>query len=140
MISSIRPIERPSAKHLASWAGLCPGNNESAGKRKRGTKRNGNVHLTTALVEAAQAGIKKKGSYLRDKFHRLKARRGYKRALVAIAHKILIASYHVLRDRTDYRDLGETYLDRLAKHRVTSSLVRRLEKLGYDVRLEPKAA
>jgi transposase len=125
---------------LASWAGVCPGNHESAGKRKRGTKRNGNVHLTTALVEAAQAGIKKKGSYLRDKFHRLKARRGYKRALVAIAHKILIASYHVLRDRTDYRDLGETYLDRLAKHRVTSSLVRRLEKLGYDVRLEPKAA
>src|SRR5678816_2740717 len=89
---------------LASWAGVCPGNHESAGKRKRGTKRNGNVHLTTALVEAAQAGIKKKGSYLRDKFHRLKARRGYKRALVAIAHKILIASYHVLRDRTDYRD------------------------------------
>src|SRR5438552_3769510 len=71
-----------SEAHLASWAGVCPGNHESAGKRKRGTKRKGNVHLTTALVEAAQAGIKTKGSYLRDKFHRLKARRGYKRALL----------------------------------------------------------
>jgi transposase len=129
-----------SEAHLASWAGVCPGNHESAGKRKRGTKRRGNVHLTTVLVEAAQAAIRKKGSYLKNKFHRLKARRGYKRAIVAIAHKILIAIYHVLSRRTAYQDLGESYLDRLSKHRTTASLVRRLESLGYNVKLEPKAA
>lgn len=128
-----------SEAHLASWAGVCPGNHESAGKRQRGTKRKGNVHLTTALVEAAQAAIKKKGSYLRDKFQRLKARRGYKRALVAIAHKILITAYHVLLGRTDYRDLGDGYLDRLSASRTKTALVRRLEKLGYTVHLEEKA-
>lgn len=122
--------------HLASWSGVCPGNHESAGKRQRGTKRKGNIHLTTALVEAAQAAVKTKGSYFRDKFHRLKARRGYKRALLAIAHKILIASYHMLLDRTDYRDLGDSYLDGLSKHRTTNTLVRRLERMGYTVRLE----
>lgn len=129
-----------SEAHLASWAGVCPGNHESAGKRKRGTKRIGNVHLTTALVEAAQAAVRKKGSYLKSKFHRLKARRGYKRAIVAIAHKLLIAAYHVLSRRTTYQDLGDSYLDRLSKHRTTASLVRRLESLGYTVKLEPKAA
>jgi transposase len=129
-----------SEAHLASWAGVCPGNHESAGKRQRGTKRKGNIHLTTALVEAAQAAIKTKGSYLRNKFHRLKARRGYKRALMAIAHKILIAAYHMLRDKTDYRDLGDDYLDRMSKSRTTTALVRRLERLGYTVHLEEKAA
>jgi transposase len=129
-----------SDAHLASWAGVCPGNHESAGKRKRGTKRRGNVHLTTTLVEAAQSAVRKKGSYFRDKFHRLKARRGYKRALLAIAHKILIGCYHVLRDGTQYKDLGDTYLDKLSRHRVTNSLVHRLEKLGYEVQLRPIAA
>lgn len=129
-----------SEAHLASWGGVCPGNHESAGKRQRGTKRKGNIHLTTALVEAAQAAVKKKGSYLRDKFHRLKARRGYKRALVAIAHKILIAIYHVLRGDTEYRDLGDAYLDQLGARRTTAALVRRLERLGFDVRLEAKVA
>lgn len=128
-----------SAQHLASWAGVCPGNHESAGKRRRGTKRRGNIHLTTALVEAAQAAIKKKNSYLRDKFHRLKSRRGYKRALIAIAHKLLIAAYEVLRRRVAFRDLGDGYLDRISKERTTNALVSRLEKLGYKVQLEPVA-
>lgn len=123
--------------HLASWAGVCPGNHESAGKRQRGTPRKGNVHLTTALVEAAQAAIKKKGSYLRDKFHRLKSRRGYKRALMAIAHKLLLAAYHMLKDRSDYRDLGEGYLDSISQARTTRTLVRRLERLGFAVTLAP---
>ena len=125
-----------SEAQLASWSGVCPGNHESAGKRQRGTKRKGNIHLTTTLVEAAQAAVRKKGSYLRDKFHRLKARRGYKRALIAIAHKILIAAYHMLLGQADYRDLGENYLDGLSKHRTTTTLVRRLERLGYTVHLE----
>jgi transposase len=80
-----------SADDLSSWAGVCPGNYESAGKRDTGTRRRGNAHLTTALVEAAQAAIRTKDSYLREKFHRLRVRRGYKRALMAIAHKLLIA-------------------------------------------------
>src|SRR5262249_2618923 len=84
-----------SAGHAAAWAGVCPGNNESAGKHKGAPARRGNVHLRTALVEAAMAASRKNGSYLRDKFHRVRARRGAKRAAMAIAHKILIAAYHM---------------------------------------------
>jgi transposase len=86
-----------SVSQLASWAGICPGNNESGGKRSRIPK--GNVYLKTALVEAANAAAKAKGTYLRDKFYRLKARRGYKRAAVAVAHKILVAIYHMAESR-----------------------------------------
>jgi transposase len=127
-----------SAKHLASWAGVCPGNHESAGKRSSGKTRKGNVHLTTALVEAANAGIRKKGSYLRAKFFKLKARRGYKRALIAVAHKMLLAAYHVMGGQT-YNDLGETYLDQLNTTRTANQLVRRLERLGYRVKVESAA-
>jgi transposase len=122
-----------SPGHLASWASICPGNNESAGKQRTGKTRKGNVHLRTTLVEAASAAVKTKGTYLRDKYFRLKARRGHKRAIVAVAHKIIIAAYHVLTKRVPYQDLGETYLDRLDEHRVASNLVRRLERLGYNV-------
>jgi transposase len=129
-----------SAQHAAAWAGVCPGNNESAGKRKRAGARKGNVHLRTALVEAAVAASHKKGSYLRDKFYRLRARRGTKRAAMAIGHKILIAAYHMLATGMPYRDLGATYLDAVDKRRTTRNLVRRLERLGYDVTLATKAA
>jgi transposase len=133
-----------SAAHLAAWAGVCPGNNESAGKRKKAPMRRGNVHLMTALVEAAHGASSKRGSYLRDKFHRLKARRGYQRAAVAIAHKILAAVYVMLSTGADYRDLGPSYLDSIDAQRVTSNLVRRLERLGYQVAIskppEPRPA
>ncbi|MGH8567673.1 MAG: IS110 family transposase [Gammaproteobacteria bacterium] len=129
-----------SAQHAAAWAGVCPGNNESAGKHRRAGARKGNVHLRTALVEAAVAASRKKGSYLRDKFYRLRARRGTKRAAMAIGHKILIAAYHMLSTRMPYKDLGATYLDGMEKRRTTQNLVRRLERLGYDVTLGPKAA
>ena len=129
-----------SAKHAAAWAGVCPGNNESAGKQRGTPVRKGNMHLRTALVEAAVAASRKKGSYLRDKFHRLRARRGPKRAAMAIVHKILIAAYHILSDNAAYRDLGDTYLDRLEKRRITHGLVRRLERLGYEVTIGPKVA
>jgi transposase len=129
-----------SAKHAAAWAGVCPGNNESAGKHRPASARRGNVHLRTALVEAAVAASRKKGSYLRDKFHRLRARRGAKRAAMAIGHKILIAAYHMLSTRSEYKDLGATYLDGLEKRRITGNLVRRLERLGYEVTIGPKAA
>jgi transposase len=129
-----------SVSQLASWAGVCPGNNESAGKRKSSRIPNGNVYLKTALVEAANAAARAKGTYLRDKFFRLKARRGYKRAVVAVAHKILVAIYHMLSQEVSYNDLGDLYLDRLNKHHLTRNLVHRLERLGFAVTLEPKAA
>jgi transposase len=126
-----------SAKHLAAWAGVCPGNNESAGKRKRTDTRKGNVHLMTALVEAAHNASRKKGSYLKDKFFRVKARRGYLRAAVAIGHKILKAVYVMLSTGVEYKDLGEAYLDTIDAQRVKNNLIRRLERLGYDVTIAP---
>jgi len=129
-----------SVSQAASWAGVCPGNNESAGKRKSSRIPKGNVYLKTALVEAAQSAAKAKGTYLRDKFYRLKARRGYKRAVVAVAHKILVAIYHMLSQEVSYQDLGDVYLDKLNKHHLTRNLVHRLERLGYTVTLEQKAA
>lgn len=129
-----------SPQALASWAGACPGNHESAGKRKRGTTRKGNVHLLTALVTAAVAAGKKKGTYLKDKYHRLRARRGPMRAAVAIAHKILISAYHMLSTGRSYAELGGSYLDSIAKEKVSTNLVRRLERLGYDVTIQLKAA
>src|SRR5215470_15865864 len=129
-----------NVSQLASWAGVCPGNNESAGKRKSSHIPKGNVYLKTALVEAANAAAKAKGTYLRDKFYRLKARRGYKRAAVAIAHKILVAIYHMLSQQVSYNELGDLYLDKLNKHHLTRNLVHRLERLGYTVTLAQKAA
>jgi transposase len=129
-----------SVKHLAAWAGVCPGNNQSGRRRGRAPVRKGNSHLQTALVEAASAAARKKDSYLRDKFFRLMKRRGYKRAAMALAHKILISAYHMLRDGADYKDLGPQYLDSLTHHDHTKQLVRRLERLGYSVEIKPKAA
>jgi transposase len=131
-----------NVSQLASWAGVCPGNNESAGKRKSSRITKGNVYLKTALVEAANAAAQAKGTYLRDKFYRLKARRGYKRAAMAIAHKILVAIYPMLSRQVSYNDLGDLYLDKLHKHHLTRNRVHRLERLGYAVTLtvEQKAA
>jgi transposase len=129
-----------SASHLASWAGVCPGNNESAGKRRSSRITKGNVYLKSALIEAANAAARAKGTYLRDKFYRLKARRGYKRAAVAIAHKILVAVHHMLLQNVSYKDLGDLYLDKLNKHHLTRNLVHRLERLGFEVILQLKAA
>jgi transposase len=126
-----------SVSQLVSWAGVCPGNNESAGKRKSSRIPKGNVYLKTAL-EAANAAARTQGTYLRDKFYRLKARRGYKRAAVAIAHKILVSIYHMLSQNVSYNDLGDLYLDKLNPHHVTRNLVRRLERLGYAVTLSPQ--
>ena len=127
-----------SVYHLAAWAGVCPGNRESAGKQKSGRARKGNVHLRTMLVGAAISAARTKGSYLKDKFHRLKARRGALRAALAIAHKILVSAYHMLAKNLPYRDLGEAYLDQISQTRTVANLKRRLERLGYNVTLEPK--
>lgn len=130
----------PIAQHVAAWAGLCPRNHESAGRKKRSGTRKGNVHLKTALVTAAVCAAKKKGSYLRGKFYRLAVHMKPIQAHMAVAHKILICAYHMLRDGQDYKDLGEGYLDRRRQKQAASHLVRRLEQLGYQVQLAPKAA
>jgi len=127
-----------SVSQLASWAGVCPGTNESAGKRKSSRVPKGNVYLKTGLVEAANAASRAQGTYLRDKFYRLKARRGYKRATMAVAHKILVAIYHMLSQQVSYNDLGDLYLDKLNKNHLTRNLVHRLERLGYVVTLTPQ--
>jgi transposase len=127
-----------SVHHLAAWAGLCPGSHESAGKRRSTAARKGNVHLRTMLVGAARPAARTKGSYFKDKYYRLKARRGSMRAAVAIAHKILVVAYHMLARRVDYRDLGEAYLDQIDQTRTVANLKRRLERLGYAVSISPQ--
>jgi transposase len=136
----IKMSQWPTVGHLTSWAGLCPGQHESAGKRGNSAIRPGNPYLRSALVEAALAAVQVKDSYFREKYYRLKARRGHKRAVVAIAHKLLVAIYYVLSSETPYRELGADYLDRFEPERLKLNLVRRLERLGYHVNLEPKRA
>ncbi len=127
----------PSARHLASWVGLCPGNNESAGKQKSGRTRKGNPWLRTALVEVAQAAGRAKRTYLGAQYQRLVARRGKKKATVALAHTILVIAYYLLLRETTYQDLGNCYFDERDRKAVEHRLVHRLEGLGYKVTLEP---
>ena len=127
----------PSAAHLASWAKVSPGNNESAGKRYSGATGHGNRWLRTAIVQAAWAAVKVKKSYLSSFYYRLASRRGAKRAIFAVAHRMLTAVYHMLTNRAPYRDLGATYLDERNKTNLIKRTVRRLEQLGYKVNVEP---
>jgi transposase len=127
-----------SSGHLASWAGMCPGNHESAGKRKSGKTRKGSPVLRQALVEAAHGASLTKGSYLQAQYRRLSARRGQKRAWMAVGHSILVIAYHLLKDpQATYRDLGAHYFDERDRTGVEKRLVRRLEQLGYAVSLQP---
>ena len=125
-----------TAGHLASWAGVCPGNDESAGKRRSGQATRGNRWLRQAVVQSAWAAARSKDTYLSAHYRRLAARRGKKRAALALGHTLLVIIYHVLRGGADYTDLGPDYLDRLQSERLTRSLVRRLEGLGHKVVLE----
>jgi transposase len=127
----------PTAGHLASWVGLCPGNHESAGKRQSGRTTKGNVWLRALLVQCAWAAGRSKGTYLQAMLRRLAARRGTKRALVAVAHRLLDIVYAVLRKGQSYRELGPDYLNRPAdRERLKARLVKRLEKLGVTVTIE----
>ncbi|HKC73506.1 MAG TPA: IS110 family transposase [Chloroflexota bacterium] len=128
----------PTADHLTSWAGLAPGNNESAGKRRSGKTRKGSPWLRAVLIEAAHAAGRTKDTYLGAQYRRLLARKGKKRAAVAVARSILVIAYHILRDHEPYHDLGASYLDQRDRQAVERRLVRRLEALGYDVSLQPK--
>jgi transposase len=123
--------------HLISWAGLCPRNDESAGKRRSTRLRKGAPWLKTTLIQCACAAIRKKGSYLQAQFHRLRARRGAKKAICAVAASILTAVYHMLHDGTSYHDLGPDHFHRASKQKQTQGLVKRLTDLGYAVTLAP---
>ena len=126
----------PDRGHLASWTGICPGNNESAGRRKSGTTPKGNRWLRRALSQAAAGAARTKNSYLKARYGRLARRRGKKRALIAVAHTLLVVTYHVLRERKPYFELGPGYLDQRNPERLTRYLVRRLESLGHKVTLQ----
>jgi hypothetical protein len=126
----------PSAQHLASRAGMCQGNHESAGKRKSGRTRKGSHRLRHTLIEAAHAASRARRTDLGAQYHRLATRRGGKKAQVAVGHSILRIAYHVLTHREPYRDLGANYFDEHERQAVERRLVRRLERLGYRVALE----
>jgi transposase len=129
----------PTHKHFASWAGRCPGNHESAGKRRSGRTPAGNRHLDAVLTEMAQAAKRTKNSYFKSQYHRLAGRRGKKRAIGAIKHSLLITVYFMLRDNKPYKDLGPDYFDKLNPQQRIRYHVRRLQELGHQVELSPVA-
>jgi transposase len=130
----------PTHQHAASWAGLCPGHHESAGKRKSSRTRKGNLWLRNALIQGAWAASHTQGTYLSAHFRRVCSRRGPKKAAMAVAHSILVRAYHLLKDETEYNELGGRYFDERQKQITTRRLIRRLESLGMKVTVEPQAA
>lgn len=138
MGADLEPFE--DAEHLASWAGMCPGNNESGGKRRSGKTRRGSPWLRRALVEAAHGAARTKQKYFQTLYRRLAARRGKQRALIAVGHSLLVTGYHLIRCNRTYQDLGADYFDRRDQDAVRKRAVRRLERLGYRVRLTPLQA
>lgn len=129
----------PTEDHLASWAGVAPGNNESAGKRRSGKTPKGNKALSTALNQAAHAAAHTKNTYLSAQYRRLAARRGKKKAIVALEHTILVIAYYLIKRKEPYRELGGDYFDKRRPEATVNRLVMRLEKLGYSVSLQQPA-
>jgi transposase len=130
----------PTAAHLISWTGLCPRSDESAGKRRSTRVRKGAPWLKTALVTAAWSAVRVKDSYLQAQFHRLRARRGAKKAILAVAASMLTAAYHMLKNGVEYKDLGADHFTRRDRSKAILRLVRRLNDLGCEVQLTPQAA
>jgi len=128
----------PSAAHAASWAALCPGNNESAGKRLSGKMRKGNIWLRRTMCEVAWGASHTNDSYFAAQFRRIASRRGRKRALMAVAHSILVTAYSMLKHKRHYKDLGADFFDGINRDKVRDRLVQRLAKLGFDVTLKSK--
>ena len=128
----------PDENHLAAWAGLAPGNNESGGKRYSGRTRKGNRTLRTTMVQVAHAARRTKGSYASALYHRLAGRRGKKRAIVAVAHSLLVSIYYMLTRKEEYKELGSTYFQERRKENTVDYLTKKLQKLGYQVRLSPQ--
>jgi transposase len=136
--ADLKPFE--DAEHLASWAGMWPGNNQSAGKRLGGKTRKGSKWLRRALIEAAHGAAHAKGKYFQALYYRLAARRGKQRAAVAVGHSLLVAGYYLITRQSTYQDLGANYFDERDREAVKRRAVRRLEKLGYQVQLNETAA
>jgi transposase len=129
----------PTDAHLASWTGVCPGNNESAGKRRSGQTTKGSPYLRAAITQAAWAAAHTKETYLAAQYHRLIKRMGKNKALVAVAHSLLVITYHVLARRADYRELGGDYFDRQHRQTQQQRLVKKLEAMGLKVTVEALA-
>jgi transposase len=129
----------PTAGHMASWAGVCPGNHESAGKRLSGKTRKGNPWLRCLLVQAAHSASHQKQCYLAEQYRRIAKRRGAKRAAIAVAHSILVIIYHLLHQQTTYQEKGETFFEEQERQGAEKRLVRQLSRLGYHVELQPVA-
>lgn len=130
----------PDAEHCASWAAICPGNNESASKRRSGKTAKGNRWLKRALTEAAHGAARTKKSYYAALYQRLAGRRGKKRAIIAVAHSLLVTGYHLVTRQVDYQDLGREYFDQRNPEAIKRRAVKRLEQLGYQVELTPAPA
>lgn len=130
----------PTADDLSSWAGMCPGNNKNAGKRKSGRTSDGNKHLRSTLIQCAHAAARSKGTYCNAQYGRIAARRGAKRAAVAVGHSMLVACYHMLKKKEPYRELGANYFDELKRKETVTRAVDKLLSLGYIVTLEEAAA
>ena len=129
-----------SAERLSSWGGMCPGNNESAGKKKSGKTRRGSVWLRRVLCEAAWAASHCKRSYFRAQFHRLAGKKGKKRALIAVAHSVLVVAYTLLKRGCAYQDLGTDYFERINQDQLTRYHLKKLQRLGYTVTLATNTA
>ena len=129
-----------TATRLAAWSGIVPGNDESAGKQRSGKTRQGNQALRTGLTPLAHAAARTKGTYVSALYHRLAARRGKKRAIIAVAHSIVVSAFYMLSRHEPYRELGATYVDNRRQAHAVDQLTRRIERLGYRVTIEPVAA
>ena len=130
----------PTAAHISSWAGICPGNNESAGKRRHGRTRKGNKILKSTLVECAQSAVRKKDSFLYAQYQRISMKKGKKRAIVAVAHTMLIAIYHMINENKEYQDLGSDFYNKFNKEKKANAYIKKLKELGYDVQLNAQVS
>ena len=126
----------PTASHISSWAGLCPGNNESAGKRKKAKTTKGNPLLRTTLIQAAKSASHTKDTYLSAQYHRIAARRGANKAAVAVAHTILVIVYCMLKNHLPYQEMGADYFAKINSKAIANRAIKQLEMLGYQVKIE----
>ena len=125
----------PTAGHISSWAGVCPGNNESAGKRRNGKTRNGNKTLKSTLVQCAQSAVKRKNTFYRAQYERLAMKRGKKRAILAVAHSMLISIYYIIKGDKDYEELVANYYNQFNVEKKANAYMKKLMDLGYNVQI-----
>lgn len=124
-----------TAGHISSWAGVCPGNNESAGKRRSGKTRKGNQTLKVILTQCAQAAVKRKDTFFYAQYQRIAMRRGKKRAILAVGHTMLIAIYYMIKENKEYEDLGADFYNKFNKEKKANAYIKKIKELGYDVQI-----